>query len=348
MRNVILCLFLACALVLSGCATNNQSGGGGQPLLPSADKSPMPTLGAKGTGGPSSEERPINEQVQLPEKLRKGANGEPELTVYVTGKKQLEDMSLEKYLEGVLAGEMKNDWPLEALKAQAILARTFVLRFLEEKDSKYPGADVSTDIEEAQAYDASGVNDRIRDAVKQTRGVVLLADGEFPFSWFHAHSGGITAQAKEGLEYEKDEPAYIHSVKGMEGDQAPADVAKWSASFSADEVMKVAAKLGAKGGALDSIQIGQRGASGRATTIVINGNSVPAASFRIALGSTKMKSTLLDEITLSGGQVKISGRGYGHGVGMSQWGAYTLAQQGYGADQIVQYYFNKVQVDRLW
>ncbi len=348
MRNAILCLFLACALILSGCATNNQSGGSGQPLLPSADKSPIPTLGANGTAGPASADRTINEQVQLPEKLRKGANGEPELTVYVTSKKQLEDMPLEKYLEGVLAGEMKNDWPLEALKAQAMLARTFVLRFLEDKESKYAGADVSTDIEEAQAYDASGVNDRIRDAVKQTRGLVLLSDGEFPFSWFHAHSGGITAQAKEGLEYEKPEPPYIHRVKGMEGDQAPADVAKWSVSFSANEVMKAAAELGAKGGKLDSIQIGQRGESGRATTLVVNGDSIPAASFRIALGSTKMKSTLLDELALEGGQVKISGRGYGHGVGMSQWGAYTLAQQGYSADQIVQYYFNKVKVDRLW
>ena len=62
---------------------------------------------------------------------------------------------------GVLAGEMKNDWPMEALKAQAILARTFVIKFLSEKQSKYENADISTDVEEAQAYNAEAVNDSI-------------------------------------------------------------------------------------------------------------------------------------------------------------------------------------------
>ena len=97
---------------------------------------------------------------------------------------------------------MAGDWPLEALKAQAILARTFVLQFVSEKKSRDEGADISTDIEEAQAYDAAGVNERIKSAVEKTRGLVLNAGGELPYAWFQAHSGGLTARAKEGLDYE--------------------------------------------------------------------------------------------------------------------------------------------------
>lgn len=317
----------------AGCATN-----------PSGTEGKVP--GAQATE-PGASGQP-GRNVKLPEKLRMGENGEPVLKVYVQSKKKLEEMPLEAYLEGVLAGEMKNDWPVEALKAQAILARTFVLKFLEEKTSKYPGADISTDIEEAQAYDETGINDRIREAVSATEGMVLSAQGTLPFAWFHAHSGGITAMAKEGLEYEKAEPPYIHSVKGRESSKAPEDAAHWTATFSAAEIMKAASRLGASGTTLSDITIGERGESGRATTLIINGASVPAASFRIALGSTEMKSTLLQELKLSGNSVTMEGKGYGHGVGMSQWGAYGMAEQGEKAEAIVGYYFKDVQVVKAW
>ena len=87
-------------------------------------------------------------------------------------------MDIETYVMGVLAGEMKNDWPEEALKAQAILARTFVLKFIETKDSKYDGADISTDVSEAQAYSEADINDKVRAAVEETRGLVMSYEGE--------------------------------------------------------------------------------------------------------------------------------------------------------------------------
>ena len=107
-----------------------------------------------------AEDRQTNNQPPLPEKLALNSDGVPVLKVYQVDEEETKEMDLETYLLGVLAGEMKNDWPLEALKAQAILARTFVLKFCTEKESKYQGADISTDIEEAQAYDATGVNER--------------------------------------------------------------------------------------------------------------------------------------------------------------------------------------------
>ena len=183
-------LIFSCAacLCLSGCAAG--SGGGDKPALPQPESTPSRTQGTSAAQ-------------LVPERLSKNESGVPMLRVYDVKGETLETLSVEDYLPAVLAGEMAGDWPLEALKAQAILARTFVLQFVSQKESMYDGADISTDIKEAQAYDAAGVNARIREAVKETRGEVLNAGGELPYAWFHAHSGGLTARAKEGLEQNK-------------------------------------------------------------------------------------------------------------------------------------------------
>ena len=132
------------------------------------------------------------EKPQLPEDLRTDADGVPILKVYDVENEAVSQMDIETYVMGVLAGEMKNDWPEEALKAQAILARTFVLKFIETKDSKYEGADISTDVSEAQAYSEADINDRVRAAVEETRGQVMSYEGELVQAWFHAHAGGKT------------------------------------------------------------------------------------------------------------------------------------------------------------
>ena len=328
-------LIFSCAacLCLSGCAAG--SGGGDKPALPQPEQ----------TAGRA----PGKSAAQLvPERLEKNESGVPMLKVYDVKNEKLETLSVEDYLPAVLAGEMAGDWPLEALKAQAILARTFVLQFVSQKESMYDGADISTDIKEAQAYDAAGVNARIREAVKETRGEVLNAGGELPYAWFHAHSGGLTARAKEGLDYEKAEPGYTQCVKGMENDEAPAEAAHWQADFSADEVMAAANASGAKVDALESIAVGRRGESGRAETLLISGQEVSAPAFRIAIGSTKMRSCLLESLRVEDGRVKMSGKGYGHGVGMSQWGAYAMAKAGKTAEEIVMHYFRGVSIDRAW
>ena len=328
-------LFFLCAacLCLGGCAA--RSGGGDQPALPQ----PEQTAGQTQSGSAAQ---------LVPERLARNESGVPMLKVYDVKNEKLETLSVEDYLPAVLAGEMAGDWPLEALKAQAILARTFVLQFVSQKESMYDGADISTDIKEAQAYDAAGVNARIREAVQETRGEVLNAGGELPYAWFHAHSGGLTARAKEGLDYEKAEPSYTQCVKGMENDEAPAEAAHWQADFSADEVMAAANASGAKVDALESIAVGRRGESGRAETLLISGQEVSAPAFRIAIGSTKMRSCLLESLRMEDGQVKMSGKGYGHGVGMSQWGAYAMAKEGKTAEEIVMHYFQGVSIDQAW
>ena len=335
---VILSAALLLAL-LTGCAAHGEKPD--DPALPLPENTAgNGESGAKGNTAAAAD--------LIPEKLSRDESGVPLLKVYVVSEKKIEEMSVEDYLPAVLAGEMAGDWPLEALKAQAILARKFVMQFVTQKKSRYDGADISTDIEEAQAYNASGINERIREAVRGTRGLVLNAGGEFPYAWFHAHSGGLTARAKEGLDYEKDEPGYTQCVKGMENDEAPKDAANWQASFTPKEVLAAAKDAGASVDELTSITVGQRGESGRATTLMISGKEVSAPAFRIAIGSTKMRSCLLESLRMEDGKVIMEGKGYGHGVGMSQWGAYAMAKEGSTAEEIVMHYFRGVTLDTAW
>ena len=336
-RGWIVAALLLAALALYGCAARNA--GADNPALPEPDQTPR--MAAKESPGKAAADL-------IPERLARDADGVPVLKVYDVENEQLEELSVESYLPAVLAGEMAGDWPLEALKAQAILARTFVLQFVTQKTSMYEGADISTDIKEAQAYDAAGVNERIRQAVQETRGLVLNAGGELPYAWFHAHSGGLTARAKEGLDYEKAEPGYTQCVKGMENDEAPKEAAQWEAVFTPEEVIAAAKDAGASVAELTSIEIGQRGESGRATTLLVSGKEVSAPAFRLAIGSTKMRSCLIESLRMEDGKVIISGKGYGHGVGMSQWGAYAMAQQGKTAEEIVLHYFTGVTLDKAW
>ena len=338
MRQSGLAVLLAlCLSLCSACADSAQGA-----------EEPVPT--------PAQSQTP---RVRWPrDKLAADANGIPQLDVYVADEKTVRTMDVETYVQGVLAGEMKNDWPMEALKAQAILARTFVLKFIEEKESKYPNADISTDIEEAQAYDTSAVNARIKQAVADTRGLVLSHGGELPYAWFHAHSGGVTELARPGLGWESDEPTYTLSVQSAEpenvSDPADAqtlrDAQSWSAAFPYEEFEAACAACGVETDITGktTLSITERGESGRASVIDVNNHPVGAAELRIALGSTKMRSTLLTSLKNEDGQIHMAGKGYGHGVGMSQWGAYGMAQNGASAEEIVTHYFRNVTVEKLW
>ena len=273
----------------------------------------------------------------------------PLLNVHVVDQDAVVSMDVETYVAGVVAGEMPNDWPIEALKAQAILARTFVLKFVTEKDSKYPGADISTDIAEAQAYDAEAVNDRVLQAVRETAGLILLTeDGGLPYTWFHSHSGGMTETAVDGIDWQGAEPSYTAVVQGGDSPDAPESVQEWSAAFPIEDFIAACRAAGADVTTCRTVKVSQKGKSGRAVTLVVDGTTVNAARLRISLGSTVMRSTLLTELTVRDREVRMSGRGYGHGVGMPQWGAYALAQQGMSGEEIALHYYKGLRVVKAW
>lgn len=283
----------------------------------------------------------------MPEGVTLDENGVPLLKVYNLSEDLNVQMDVETYVEGVLAGEMRNDWPEEALKAQAILARTFVMKFISTKDSAYPSVDISTDVKEAQAYAPKLVNERVRAAVEATRGQVLAYEGELVNAWFHAHAGGVTELPVAGLDY-KENPPYLESVESPDSEDAPQSVQSWTAEFTTEEVEKAAKDAGVGTGKVETVEIGQKGESGRAITFFINGKSVSAPAFRIQIGADQLKSTLIEEIRVEEGKVIFAGRGYGHGVGMSQWGAYGMAKEGKTAEEIIGHYFKRADIVEMW
>lgn len=258
-------------------------------------------------------------------------------------------MDIETYVAGVVAGEMPNTWPEAALQAQAILARTFVLKFITEKESRYDGADISTDIAEAQAYDAAAVNGRILRAVSATRGEILLtSDGTLPYTWFHAHSGGMTELAVAGLDWQGAEPSHTQVIAGEDSADAPDSVREWTAEFPLADFLAACRAAGAQVNSASAVTVAQKGESGRAVTLLVDGTTVNAARLRIALGSTQMRSTLLTDLRAEGGVIRMAGRGYGHGVGMPQWGAYALAEQGKSGEEIALHYYTGLRLVRAW
>lgn len=313
---------LVLTLALTACAAN------GDPMPPEVASTAVPTL---------------------PSGISTNSDGMPTLEVYVTDDEIITAMDIETYVTGVVAGEMKNDWPLEALKAQAILARTFVVRFVSEKESSYQGADISTDIAEAQAYSEENINERVRQAVKETEGMVLVtAAGNLPYTWFHAHSGGMTALAKEGLGWQDAEPSYTVVTEGLDSADAPEEAKSWKATFSAKKFLAACRKAGADPQGIGEVSISKKGDSGRAVTLLVDGEKVDAAQLRMALGSTVMRSTLLTELSSDGSAVHMSGRGYGHGVGMPQWGAYALAKDGMTGEDIALHYYKDLSIVKMW
>lgn len=273
----------------------------------------------------------------------------PMLDVYIKESNVIIRMDVESYVAGVVAGEMPGDWPMEALKAQAILARTYVLKFLTEKTSRYSGADISTDIAEAQAYDADAVNARILTAVQETSGEILLtADGTLPYTWFHAHSGGSTALARESLDWQQEEPSHTKVTAGLDSEAAPESAKAWTANFTEAEFLAACRDTGASVSSCREVRIATTGPSGRAVLLDVDGTQVNAARLRISLGSTKMRSTLLTELTVEDGMIRMAGRGYGHGVGMPQWGAFALAEDGLTGEDIALHYYSNLQIVRVW
>lgn len=282
-------------------------------------------------------------KIELPETINLTEDKSmPKLKVYDTSINGIVEMELEDYLLGVVAGEMYNSWHIEALKAQAILARTYTLYYLQNYTSKYEGADISNDVTEAQAYDASRINENVRKAVADTKGMVILSNDELIQSWFHSNSGGVTTTAKNGLNY-GDEESYTQIKKSVETAENTENF-EWSKTFTKSEVMTALREMGVSVDSISSFAISQKDDSGRATKFKVGTTEVDANTFRIKIGSTEMKSTLINNIIVSSNSINFSGKGYGHGVGMSQWGAKVLAESGKTAEDIINFYFKDVKI----
>ncbi|WP_016953568.1 SpoIID/LytB domain-containing protein [Anabaena sp. PCC 7108] len=242
-------------------------------------------------------------------------------------------VDLEEYLYSVIGGEMNSSWPPEALKAQAIAARTYAL-YEREKQRNNPVYDLGDSPDRWQIY--KGVSSESRNtygAVDGTAGKVLTYNNRIILSVFHACSGGHTENVEDVW---GNTLPYLRAVQDF--DQGVKEC-NWVKTFSPGEISSIISGVGnVKDMIAESFSpfrsvktlkiIGDQG------TKVLQGEEV-----RTAL---KLKSTRFTVSKGANGSFVLQGLGYGHGLGMSQWGAYSLAQRGASYLQILGHYYQGV------
>lgn len=270
---------------------------------------------------------------------------EPTIKVWRAEKQSIEEMPLEKYLEGVVAQEMEPDWPIEALRSQAITARTITYHAIEAGNiRKLHNADVSTSKEELQAYAPEKVNDAIREAVKTSRGEVLLYAGSLINAIYSSNNGQIGATKEESMPSIPHPTPYFQPVVDSSNEFAPPKIVNWIVKIPGSEV---ASAIGYEGNAGD-IKILEKGPSGRILLIGAGDKKINGADFRKRIGYDRLFSTLVTEMGYDGQDFTFKGTGWGNGLGLSQWGAYAFAQSGGKAEDILKHYYVGSEIIKLY
>jgi len=251
-------------------------------------------------------------------------------------------LSVEEYLCGVIAREIVADWPMEVLKAQAVVSRTYILANL----GKYTenGYDVSSDVYSQMYGGMDSENPRTTQAVDETRNEVIVWQDKIAKVYFHACCGGHTDNTTDV--WGGDNKPYLKGVRCSYCHGSPHW--KWSVTISRNELERA---LGKEFGfvTLSNIRIDKRSNTGRIKTLIlftdIGKIRIQAHRFRLLVGANRLKSTMF-RITRRGSYFKFKGRGWGHGVGFCQWGGYGMAKRGADYREIIEHYFPGVKVER--
>lgn len=293
--------------------------------------------------------------------FNKNNGGGPEVSVYITSKDKIETMCLEEYVRGVVCGEMPAEFNVEALKAQAVAARTFALAHMEcYGGRKYDGAkggDVN-DTVDCQVYmnkenrladwpesKKGEYWNKITDAVKATAGQVLTYNGQvLEAPYFFSTSSGRTENCSEVFSF--DEP-YLRSVPspGEESSQRYKNVLQMSNS---EFIKKVN----------DSNPKAKLNVNNLKKQVVIEDRSKYGGTVKkLKLGNIEMKGTDFRwimglysynfQININDKTTTIISFGYGHDVGMSQFGANAMAKSGKKYDEILKHYYQGVGIEKL-
>lgn len=274
-----------------------------------------------------------------------------EISVYFADKNKTETVEIEEYLRGVVAAEMPASFEKEALKAQAVAARSYALYRMENPTAEHPQAAVCTDFSHCKAYKTeeelkkswgekdSEYLEKIADAVYQTAGEIITYNGEVAMAVFHSQAGsGRTENSKDV--WGGDVP-YLISVESHGENTAPNFYSTAVFSFDefkgkllskqSDAVINSPEDIGtpqvSEGGSVKSITIGGKEFTGRDIRSLFG---LRSSCFKIKSD----ESTVTFEVT-----------GYGHGVGMSQYGANTMAKEGYNYIQILTHYYTGTKIE---
>ena len=247
-------------------------------------------------------------------------------------------VDLEEYLYSVIGGEMNSSWPEEALKAQAIAARTYAL-YERERQRRNPVYDLGDSPDRWQIYKGiSSESPKTYNAADQTAGKILTYNNQIILSVFHACSGGHTENVEDvwstRVPYLRAVPDFDQKIKDQKIKEC-----NWTKTFTPREISARISGIGnVKEMIIENVSpfrsvktlkiIGDKG------TKILQGEEV-----RTAL---KINSTRFIVNKDANGSFILQGLGFGHGLGMSQWGAYELAKRGANHLQILGYYYQGV------
>lgn len=244
-------------------------------------------------------------------------------------------VELEEYLYGVVRNEVSTWWPMEAIKAQVIAARTYALYQI--KESRGKDYDVTADVG-SQVY--GGIFSekwRTSRAVDLTRGKVLAYNGAIFPTYFHATCGGATFDAANLWNIS------LPPLRGVKCDWCKKSPhyswEKWVPLKEAETKLKNA---GYAVGDIEAFEVIKKDSSGRILEIEVKGSQdavdMAGKDFRLIIGADILRSTNF-KATIIRDYVVFEGSGWGHGVGMCQWGAYYMSRAGKKTDEILRFYY---------
>ncbi len=245
-------------------------------------------------------------------------------------------LPLDDYIRSVVAMEIPKTWPLEALKAQSVAARTYALNKRQENAGNL--FDVTPDVMD-QVYGGIEVeNEAANQAVKATEGLTLVYENHLALTYFHSNSGGKT-EAGSVVFHTANAP-YLKSVTCRYAGDSP--YYAWQLNVSLPEIESALARNGLFSGKISRISVQSHTDSGRVRQLKIYGGNktelLDASAFRRALGGTRLKSTKFS-VRSYGQTVTFVGNGYGHGVGLCQWGAKGMAEHKIGFKEILSHFY---------
>jgi len=273
----------------------------------------------------------------------RGYRGTTEVIASGKGLLVINEIGLEEYLVGLINCEISSQWPMEAVKAQAVIARSYAL-YQKEARKKLPYHLESTVLD--QVYNGCDIEDgRAAAAVEATRNEVLIYDGKVVQAFFHSRCGGHT-EASENVWALK--LPYLRGVECRYCSGSPSS--KWEVSLAQKKVETLLRAGGYQVRGIREIRPVNRYQSGRIADLEVlseSGSTVlPAVEFRKLAGYSVIRSTDFVVRTADDGFV-FTGKGYGHGVGLCQWGAKMQAEEGFSYREILSYYYPGVGLGRI-
>jgi len=248
----------------------------------------------------------------------------------------INDVPLEDYLAGAVKAEAGEKMPIEMLKAQAIVARTYAAYHRQLNENKPYHMVAST--AHQQYVGQVAADSQVWRAVRQTEGRVMLLGGALFPAFYHTDSGGHTEDPRVVFG-----TANMPALKPVRVDFASESPhGEWRLDMPLSDLGAILLKHGISVGRVVALEVLERSSSLRVTYIAVRGLKGTATlrgnDLRRLVGYDTLKSTLF-AVVVDGSIARFAGRGYGHGVGLDQWRAKTMADLGYDASQILEYYY---------